>query len=90
MVCGPGQISGPSAVPFWSTCYDIHSDMGQHLTAPAQSFTAELSDPDYVWRQFGKPPVDQAGRERLAVSGPSLREQLQANLRLSEAAWAEE
>ena len=67
-------------VPFWSTCYEIHSDMGQHLTAPGKSFQAELSDPDYVWRQFGKPPADQAGRERLAVSGPSLRDQLQASL----------
>ena len=54
--------------------------MGQHLAAPAQAFQAELSDPDYVWRQFGKPPKDQAGRERLAVSGPSLRDQLQASL----------
>ena len=79
MVCGPGQISGPSSIPFWSTCYDIHSDMGQHLTAPG-SFQAELSDPKYVWRQFGKPPKDQAGRERLGTSGPSLREQLQASL----------
>ena len=67
-------------MPFWSTCYDIHSDMGQHLTAAQPSFRAELSDPHYVWRQFGKPPKDQAGRERLAVSGPSLREQLQASL----------
>ncbi|MDP7573215.1 MAG: hypothetical protein QF391_16560, partial [Myxococcota bacterium] len=47
---------------------------------PGKSFQAELSDPDYVWRQFGKPPADQAGRERLGTSGPSLRDQLQASL----------
>ena len=64
MSCGPGKVSGPSMVPFWSTCYEIHSDMGQHLTATTPSFQAELSDPDYVWRQFGKPPKDQAGREQ--------------------------
>ena len=80
MVCGPGQISGPSAVPFWSTCYDINSDMGAFLTSRSVNFQAELSDPNYVWRQFGKPPKDQAGRERLAVSGPALTDQLQASL----------
>ena len=80
MVCGPGQVSGPSAIPFWSTCYDINSDMGAFLTSRSPNFQAELSDPNYVWRQFGKPPKDEAGRQRLATAGPSLREQLQASL----------
>ena len=81
MVCGPHQIRGPSAIPFWTTCYDVNSDMGAHLMGSASpSFQAELSDPDYVWRQFGKYPKDAAGRQRLATDGPSLRQQLQASL----------
>ena len=68
-------------IPFWTTCYDVNSDMGVHLMGSASpSFQAELSDPNFVWRQFGKYPKDAAGRQRLATDGPSLRQQLQASL----------
>ena len=80
MVCGPHQIRGPSAIPFWTTCYDVNSDMGAYLTSKNPNFQAELSDPNFVWRQFGKAPKDAAGRQRLATEGPSLTEQLQASL----------
>ena len=80
MSCGPGKVSGPGAVPFWSTCYDVNSDMGSYLTSAEPQFRAELSDPNFVWRHFGKKPQDEAGRVRIATEGPSYLEQFQASL----------
>ena len=67
-------------IPFWPTCYDINSDMGAHLTSRAPALQAELSDVNLVFRKYGTPPTDAAGRLRIATEGPAMYEQFQAAL----------